>query len=326
MIGIGRKLLDTRIAIPVLLITGVLASIVSLYLSVSTVRDVTRPVREAITSATAPAELTSATFVALADDSTTFYVRDSASGSFTQSTVKGHVISQDRNGEYTAQIVVASGAQYAVTVNGAIVATSTYPLTGVTVSGDGAHIMFAQAKDTQSFTLPRAAFVPILTIAPRDWSVVYLNRQTGRTQVVSEGVSPYFVDSRHSIYVAATGIYMYDLNTATSTVVLAQSISRTPVLRLVSPDRLKVALFDLKARALAVYAIDPTERKAQDLGITTLAGTVAAYTLGNDGVYVLKLPDQKSEVWKQTFGSSVGSLAFVLPAGIKTAWFTFGAY
>jgi hypothetical protein len=280
----------------------------------------TLPIRASISSALLPAELKSAVFIAEGADATKSYV-PTASG-FKELPLDGVLISASKGESGAAHILRDSASGMSVVLDGTKLTGTPAILAGVARSPKGAHVAFS-ATSEEGVQLPPLSFLSNATVDPRDWYVTLLHPMSGAKAKVGSGVSPVFLDDRHLLRVTARGIYVYDLQTGSDTLLLERDAKTLPLTVLASPDRTLVGVRTIAAQEVTIYRVSP--EKAEVVATSQLPKRVMSLALGNNGLYVLNTSKWGTVISLQRVGENAFKTVATIPENIRISRLLLGS-
>jgi hypothetical protein len=284
------------------------------YTLVPSVRDTVRPVRELVGNLSVPQDVAKARFLRTEGGITRVYTPEG--GGYVSSEAGESIISEDMRSGAVARILRSDSQGFSVVVGGATVAVSPEGKMGVSLSTDGSHVAYAQARSGPALSTVPAELLPLIGFAPSEWTIVVDSVMGATTTDSFSGILPVFIDEKRIVFVREDGIYIRNIGNGIEQQLIAHAFSRVSGAPLVSPDGTLFAVRDEKQRSIQVYRIDRASGQLEEVSSVAAPGGVVSYSLGNEAVYTLRLVDQKTEVWSQSLAGGTPALVFILPADV----------
>lgn len=182
---------------------------------------------------------------------------------------------------------------YSVRIGGKVATSTPYVATGIGISPDARHVAYAQRREIDP-SAPRSLGTGSFLAEPGDYDIVVIEVATGAGSLISNGVSPVFLDDNRLAWAAEGGIVVMDLATRAQELLIPSALSSVRIPLLLSPDRRLLAV-RVRGESVTVYRLEGV--RVYDVAVYALMPR-GPLTLGNDGLYQIRLTDGESQVWR----------------------------
>lgn len=257
------------------------------------------PVQAVVSSRTVSEHLEGAQFLSDEKGHSTVYVQEGVS--FGRRYSDSFIMSAEFGPKSDIRIARVPDGSYELRNGGRVLYTSEAALDGVDYSSDGKYIVYAEQATSSLPASQSDLIVPYLALLPNEWAVWTIDIDSGTKVRLGTGLRPFFIDDTHVARVAPVGVIVTDLVTGEERKTVARTFQRIPFMPLVSPDRTLLGIANPSSTSIQLYRTltDSSEE------VTTLPTPdhAASYTLGNDGLYTIRLTPSGSELWLQSLAA-----------------------
>ncbi len=208
-----------------------------------------------------------------------------------------------------ARITRSADGTFKVYLDGQVVLQDTIQRLGIDRAPDGKSLVFAVASSTEPFISPVQA--PTLSLDRKSWNVFLYIPSTHTALKLGAGVSPFFLDNTHVVWMAPAGLAIVDLASGTSKILVPDITGRASAAALVSPNHTIFAWYESGSKTLVPYKVSTTNAVALP---KTIVPSVRWVTLGNDSFYELAASARDTQILKQAFGAGSVVVGHVPPA------------
>jgi hypothetical protein len=241
---------------------------------------------------TLPTELRHAVFVTSYEQES--IMRQATLLGFTEKKVPGRITAVAHGGPTEAFIALV-GHEAVLHLDTGSIALTEAPQTHLSVSPLGHSAVFTLHPASSTAT---TTFNSVTYIAPGHAPETHTPLATG--------FAAFYLDPLHILRFAENGVYISDLEKATSTLLRKEFTPRTPSFLGVSPDGSLVAWSTLTPRTTIIYrvgtdALTPVATIARQFGPQS--------RLGNDAIYEVRQEKGTSNVWRISFDGSQRMIA-----------------
>lgn len=274
---------------------------------------VVRPYREAAGVRALEATLPQVAFVHDTASTTTAYLLEG--GNYVPEASGDLVVSRVRTSQGLATITRASDGLYKIVYKDRAVVYSHAALTGLDVSPDGTHLVYARQLESVTPTRIAGSIVQFLPLETNEWTIVLLDVEKNTSFELGTGVQPFFTDATHVIHISPVGVFVTNTATGEHTQLVSSLFPRVLLTSLVSPDHTHMGVVPFQSASMKLYRVSATA--AEEIALITLPERSTSYLLGNTELYTLRTAAQGIEIWKQSFGvDAPASMVALLPGSL----------
>lgn len=253
---------------------------------------------------TFPADLREAALMSVSNEGTVVY--NLAQFELTEEArYTEEIVTYTKANGHTVYLARTTEELFQVVWDGEVVATSTYPFQGLSLSPSGSAIAFAQVLQ-----VPLSVGALIEAGSPEQsfpWRVILYSREPHEYRELAVGAAPVFLDETKIRYSSPWGAYVY--NTADSSTALVATPARTGAARLESPNQMIVAAFDPVTPAWNIYRIESGEFVRSG----TVSEVLISPVLTNEALYDVRMGERGTELWRFPLSGGEGKRTSVFP-------------
>ncbi len=246
-----------------------------------------------------PQELRAAAFISDQPTGVSIVYHFTGTGSYTSEDAGAALISAVQNVNGSARITRVNDGTYMVYLDGKVIQQDAHQRIGIDRSPDGKSVVYAQASSTVPFVSPAAGVT--IPVNRMQWNATVFTPSTNTAITLGTGVSPFFVDQTHVIWLAPAGLAVIDLATLQTKILVPELKGRASAATLLSPDHTIFAWYEGTTKTLVPYKV--TAATATPLAKTEVPESLRWVTLGNDALYELDRTESNTQILTQPFGA-----------------------
>jgi hypothetical protein len=266
-------------------------------------------ITESWSAYTTPPELKNATFITVKDNNPIA----SRVNSYKYSKIQHNVgdIVMFSNDENNVLAVRQSGQESVLEFNGVEMVRNVLPIATPSLSPDSNTLLYSQSIQTETKSNNIKSQGMIAT-DPSLYEIRAVFSSTKNDTRVISGYAPNFINDNEFVFLASSGIYLYNKQSGTGKILLEKNFSTVfgPVLQ--SPDRSLIAFADTSRKVTAVYRIKDS---SVELVFETTSILIKP-ALSDTALYDMKATEHGSEIWKYDFGVSEPQLIHTIPRSL----------